>query len=461
MEPTAMDFSSELNKYLVTKYAGRAFMYTEYPHKKYWMNQPKSDSSYRSALQSICTNQDQAPVLLYVHTLHCQKQCYFCTCHTVISNDYNEVKNYLTLLFKEIDLLTKFFQKAGSKPNIKEIHLGGGTPTYMHDDEFDELIVKLKGLVSFDALSEFSIEIDPRRVKKDRMAYYASKGINRVSFGIQDFDINVQKAVNRIQPPELIENLLTEEVRSQFSNGVSFDIICGLPNQTKDSIRKTMERIVKIGPDRICLNYLHMSPKFAPHQLLMPQDKIPGPYDRKALFVEALGVLVNNGYVRTGYDHFAKPTDAVAQAMSKGEMQWNSLGVTPGRCTEMLGIGVHSYSRLGEHYYSQNYFEVEKYEACLNEGKFPIYREYELTDEDILRRHVIQKLRSYFNVKFDEINSKFNVDFKNYFSKELKALKEFETDGIVKIDSDQIALSEAGYQFADMVCEKFDTFYSE
>ncbi len=454
-----MDFSKELNKELVNKYAGRAFMYTEYPHKKFWNNDHKTDKNYRKALLNLSQQNPNSPILLYVHTLHCQKQCYFCTCHTAITNDYSDVKTYLELLFKEIELLSSYLNEIHFKPNIKEIHLGGGSPTFMNQAEFDSLVDKLQKLADFKNLAEFSIEIDPRRVKKDKMHYYAQKGINRISFGIQDFDLEVQKAVNRVQPVELIENLLTDDIRALFSNGVSFDIICGLPNQTTESIKKTMQKIIEISPDRLCLNYLHMSPKFAPHQMLMPQDKIPGAFERKALFVQALKELLENGYVRTGYDHFAKPTDAVAKAMTDGKMQWNSLGVTPGRCEEMLGVGVHSYSRIGETYYSQNYFEVDKYEACLSKNEFPIYREYVLKEEDILRRFVIQSLRSYFQVQYKEVMGRFQVNFLEHFNSEVDSLKEYEIDGIIKFEKDKLVITEIGYQFADMICEKFDTFY--
>lgn len=455
------EISRELDSKLVKKYAGRAFMYTEYPNKKYWSNPTGTDTDFRAALSHMSLDRKEAPTLLYVHTLHCQKQCFYCTCHTAITTDYSAVKVYLNLLFKEIDLLASEFERIGSRPNIKEIHLGGGTPTFMHNDEMDLLVSKLQSLVDFSNLVEFSIEIDPRRVKKDQMFYLASKGINRISFGIQDFDLSVQKAVNRIQPAELTERLLTEDVREKFPNGVSFDIICGLPKQTPESIRKTMEKVSEIGPDRVCLNYLHMAPKFSPHQMLMPQDEIPGAVDRKILFLEALDVLLKNGYVRTGYDHFAKPTDAVAKAMSEGTMQWNSLGATPGRCEDMMGIGVHSYGRLGPNYYYQNYFEVDKYKKCLDAGKFPIYREYQMTSEDVLRRHVIQLIRNYFQINFSEVNREFAIDFASHFSNELASLSEYIQDGVVKLSENGLEVTDIGYQFADMICEKFDEYHDK
>lgn len=441
---------------LMEKYNRETFMYVEYPHKSFW-SPCHNDDNIKRVLAELCLDSIQPPTLLYVHMPYCHTQCYFCTCHVEISLEYEKVKKYLAILHKEIELYRQFFNRIGQSLNFKEIHLGGGSPTYIREPEFDELLSRLGSIVAMDDLVEFSIEVDPRRVKEDRLRYYHSKGINRISFGVQDFDLEVQKAINRIQPAKLTDDLLTPEIRKLFPNGINFDIICGLPRQTLKSIRKTFEKVVELSPDRVCLNYLGMAPHYAPHQLLMPLSDLPTIYEKKLLFLAALDILVANGYVRTGYDHFAKSTDEVVRAMNTGNMTWNPLGVTAGRYHNTIGIGVHSYGQIGP-YYCQNTYDLSEYQAKLEQETFPIFREHRLDQEDELRREVIQTLRSYFHISFSDIEKKFGINFKNHFERELLSLKEMVDDGLVIISNQDITITELGHQFANLVCEKFDAY---
>ena len=413
-------------KELTKKYGTTGFMYTEYPHKRFWT---KDDIRH-----DLSTNES----MLYVHIPYCPKLCYFCTCHMSITNDYSKIKHYLEYLYKEINLVKLL------EPNIKEIHLGGGSPTMLNKDDFSRLIEKLGELVNIKTLDEFAIEIDPRKVDRDMMNFYADMGINRVSFGIQDFNIEVQKAINRIQPVEYIENLLVPEIRNRFKNGVNFDIICGLPKQTLDSIRNACYEIVRLSPDRVCLNYLHYSPEMAKHQKLM--GELPDFTQRKELFTEALQVLTLGGYIRTGYDHFAKPTDANAKATRSKNVLWNSMGTTPGRVKDVIGVGVSSISNINNHYF-QNFYELSDYETALDNGKFPNYRGHTMSEDDILRRDIIQSLRNYASADID----------KDYFKDEFEALKTFESDGLVMISGTSIAIREKEY--SNLVCRVFDKFY--
>ena len=411
-------------KELTKKYGTTGFMYTEYPHKRFWN---RLDIFHKRS-----TNES----MLYVHIPYCPKLCYFCTCHMSITNDYSKIKHYLEYLYKEIEFVQWL------KPNIKEIHLGGGSPTMLNKYDFKELVKKLSKLVDIKTLDEFALEIDPRTVDRDMINFYADMGINRISFGIQDFNVEVQEAINRIQPVECIENLLVPEIRSRFKNGVNFDIICGLPKQTVDSIKNTCYEIVRLSPDRVCLNYLHYSPEMAKHQTLM--GDLPDFQQRKELFTTALEVLTLGGYVRTGYDHFAKPTDANAKSTVDGNVVWNSMGTTPGRVQDVIGVGVSSISCINNHYF-QNFYELSDYEEALDNGKFPTYRGHTLTEDDILRRGIIQSLRNYFT-----------ADISGFFD-ELKILKEFEQDNIVTLSGTRITIIQPEY--ANLVCRVFDKFY--
>ena len=441
---------------LATKYGERAFMYTEYPHKKFW-SQDFDDSAFRSVLKTLRDDPGR-PILLYVHIPYCEQLCWFCTCHMSITRDYGKVDRYMDLLHREIDLFHDFFQSHSIKLNVQEIHLGGGSPTFLKRPEFTQMREKLQSLADIDSLTEFAIEIDPRRIDKDMLKFYHEMGINRISFGIQDFDVAVQEAINRIQPEELTENLLTPDVR-QYFHSVNFDVICGLPKQTTETMRKTMEAVVRMSPDRVCFNYLHLSPQFAPHQKLMKKDgELPDSYERKMIFLAGADVLLDGGYVRTGYDHFAKPSDKVAQSMQEGKMHWNSLGYTPGESQDILGLGPHSYSNIRGRFYSQNVFEESEYEAALLDGKFPIYRGYGLTTDDQIRREVINALRGYFLVDFKAIEALYNIDFGRYFAAERSSLEPFIDDGIVEMSENAITITALGREFADQVCSTFDNF---
>lgn len=454
-----MHSTTEIDRELVERYDTSAFMYVEYPHKSFWSRE-FSEDDLREGLSDLFVSR-RDPVLLYVHMPYCQKQCLFCTCHVLITSEYERVRAYLDVLYKEIELYRRFFETCGVRPNFREIHLGGGSPTFINEEDFQEMVRRLGTIADVANLDEFSIEIDPRRVNKGRMHFYHRMGINRISFGIQDFDSRVQRAVDRLQPAFLTERLLTPDIRSLFPSGVNFDIICGLPHQTVESIRATMETVVALGPDRVCLNYLDYSPqtvRFAPHQLQMPGEAIPRGYARKQLFLTAREVLEHSGYLRTGYDHFAKPADAVGKAMKEKKMIWNSLGVTPGRCVDILGIGVHSYSRLGPRFYAQSTYDLGKYERAVASGHFPIFRGQRLSDDDVLRREVIHALRSYFSVVFEDMDRQFGIVFTEYFRDEITSLSGFVQDGLVEISPGLIKITELGQQFANLVCKVFDRY---
>ena len=397
---------------LLEKYNIYAFDYIEYPHKSFWSEQFQAEG-YKAALKESCLS--GSPLVFYVHIPFCEQLCWFCICHFKITHDYERVKGYLGLLYRELDLLGRFFDENSLTPNFREVHLGGGSPTILREEEFSQLKAKLQTMVDFGRLNEFAIEVDPRRVNRERMKFYQRQGITRVSFGVQDFDPKVQKAVNRVQPPELLEELLTPDVREGFES-VNFDLLCGLPHQTTDSMRRTVERVIQLSPDRIALSFMHYSPKTAPHQQLMKKDgELPDFQARKLIFEEAVRTLLSAGYVRTGFEHFAKPTDAVAKAVEKQTVQYNSLGATPGRSPYILGVGLHSYSSPGERCYSQNVYEQPQYEQALMQDRFPIFRGHHLSRDDVIRREIIHKLRSLFALDCGEIERKHGLEFEKYF----------------------------------------------
>ncbi|MBN1384042.1 MAG: oxygen-independent coproporphyrinogen III oxidase [Elusimicrobia bacterium] len=431
-------------------------MYVEYPHKSIW-SKDFSDTHFRTALKNLFSDKKDTPLLLYVHIPFCSRQCFYCTCHTFVTRDYERVKSYMNVLYREIDMLKELFDSYSAAPNFREIHLGGGSPTLLHEKEFDFFIEKLKSIADIKKLSEFAIEVDPRETSKEKLLYYNSKGINRLSFGVQDFDLNVQKAVNRVQPPELLEKVLTPDIRKHFRS-INFDIMWGLPRQTPESYKKTIDTTIKLSPDRISLLMLHYAPDVKKHQKLMKQSEIPDVTEKTKLFQIACQMLESNGYVRIGFEHFAKATDELATALKNKTVHWNSLGYTTGRYLDIIGIGSGSSSRITDNYYFQSHYPLADYEASVSDNKFPVYRGYNLNSDDIIRREVIHNLRIYFSLNYSKIEAQYNIEFGKYFKTETASLKNLAGDGILELSENGITVTELGKYFIFHVCRVFDNF---
>jgi oxygen-independent coproporphyrinogen-3 oxidase len=440
---------------LVKKYSTEVYMYGEYPHKSFWSLEFKEED-FKTALEDLFLRRKDIPLLLYVHIPFCLQQCLYCTCRTVITRNYEKIKSYLNLLLREIDLFRNLFDKNSVTPNFREIHIGGGSPTILHEEEFDLLIDKLQSIADITNLGEFALEIDPRGMTKEKLRYYRSKGINRISFGVQEFDLNVQQAINRVQPPELLEELLTPEIKNLFA-GVNFDILCGLPRQNRESFRKTIDTVTKFSPERIALLTMCYSPEFSKHQKLMNKSEIPDLCERTSFFLEGTQTLLNNGYVRIGLEHFAKPTDDLAKAAKNKMLFWCGLGYTPGRYHNVIGLGTSSTSVVGD-CYAHNVYELSNYEAAVTNNVFPIYRGHKMSNDDVIRGDIINTLRSYFSLDYRQIEEKYDIEFEKYFKEEIAALDEFVKDGLVELSDNTITITELGKVFSGFVCRNFDRY---
>ena len=444
-------------KKFLESYDDNSLMYVEYPHKRFWNNRLDGKSFEKFLKNSISQNIKQK-FLYYIHIPHCHTQCLYCTCHVEITKDYNVVKKYFEYLLKEIKLQKKIFESLENSISFTDLHLGGGSPTFLKEDEFDILQTKLGTFIDFDNLNEYAIEIDPRRIKEDRMIYYHSKGINRVSFGVQEFDLNVQKAVNRVQPDFLIDRLLKKEIRDLFPNGINFDLLCGLPNQNIKGFEKTIEKTIDYSPDRICLNYMHMSPKFHPHQLKMSKDTIPNQTLKKELFLLAEEKLLKNGYIRAGYDHFIKKNDYLADELKNLKAGWNRLGVVTGEYKNILGAGVSSTCKINGKINYQNTFENSEYIKMIDNGNLPVSNFHTSSCDDKIREFIIQNIRQFFRVDKRIVSETFQINFDEYFSETLLKIKEFESHKLLYNNIDEIVLSKSGMVISNLVASKFDKY---
>lgn len=447
------------NANLIKKYhANLVYDYTEYPTKGHW-SENFTDIDYKNAILDWYPNNKQKPVLFYVHTPFCEQLCNFCLCSKEITKDYSRVKDYLyTYLIKEINLLEEHLIKNKVKFNFKEIYFGGGSPTYYQEKDFNFLINRLKKFIDFKDIGDFTVEVDPRRVDEKRLIFYNEMGVNRLSFGIQDFDPGVQEEINRPQPPELVDKLLTPKIRKLFPV-INFDLLIGLPRQNINTISQTIKEVIKLKPSQLQTMYVHYKPGTRKYMIKMVRNEpMLDFFDRKAVFQKASELLIKGGYTRAGFESYSLPEDPLAKSMKEKKAVYNSLGTQKGEATNFIAVGSSAHGVLNDKYYFQNFYEQDLYRKSLDEGRLPIYRGLKLKDDDVIRREIIRHIRTFFNVEFDFFNKKYSKNFKNYFSKELDHLTNFQKDGLLQINENNITLTPLGEHFSPQIANVFDVY---
>ncbi len=440
---------------LIEKYNTPGPYYTSYPSTSQWTD-GIDGAAFKDGFCDALKAKDPLPFFLYVHFPFCASQCFYCICNTVVTRDLAVKKEYLAYLSREIGLYKEVFAQQGISPVFKRMHLGGGTPNLMGDDEFDALITGLGEIMDVAALDEFSMEIDVRTVTVERIRAFHARGVSRLSFGIQEFDLAVQKAINRIQSLELVRSILLPDVRQLFS-GINFDILYGLPLQTKTTFRETMKKVGDLSPDRITLlRYAHI-PESRRHQRAIRQEDLPTFMDAEEMFLEASDFLFKNGYQYVGINHFAKKSDELFKAVQDHSVWRNFIGFTPGHPHHLLGIGSTSSSAVGK-FYAQNVYSLSDYYQKLDARELPFFRGFELGWDDQLRRQVVFDLLCFRQVCFKEVEKRFDISFTTYFQEELQALQPFVEDGIVVIGDGFIRISDFGRIFIRQVCNVFDYY---
>ena len=447
---------SDIN--LLKKYNhGLIFDYTEYPTKAHW-SEKQTSIDYEEALKEWLIEDNEGNSLFYVHTPFCEQLCYFCLCSKEITKDYQKVKDYLyNVLFKEIELLEALFNKVGKRPKFNEIYFGGGSPTYYKNEEFTALKNKMSTVLDFSKIKTWTIEVDPRRVDEEKLKFYHKEGVSRLSFGIQDFDLDVQKEINRVQEPELVAKLLTPEVRKMFPV-INFDLLIGLPRQTEKTIENTIKTVVDLNPTQLQTMYMHYKPDTRRYMTNMVRNTaLPDFFDRRAIFLKAKEKLEAGGYLRAGFESYALKNDELSQAINHQKAYYNSLGTQTGNANNFIAVGSSAHGCFGN-YYFQNFYERNLYTDSVLKGEFPVYRALKLNDEDILRRDIIKTLRTYFIISIPHYEEKYSLNFSEHFAKELKDLEIMEEDGLLTIANGEIILTDIGQHLSPHVCEVFDTY---
>jgi len=410
---------------------------------------------YLHAVAGVRTRGAKRPLSLYLHIPFCDTVCYYCACNKIVTKRRDKAATYLSYLKREIEMQGMLF--AGIN-DIEQLHFGGGTPTYLSDQQMGDLMAHIRRSFRFapDDVGEYSIEVDPRTVSAQRVHSLRAQGFNRISLGVQDFDPDVQKAVNRVQP-EHETRAVIEAARAAGFRSISIDLIYGLPKQTMDTMTATLDKVVAAGPDRISVyHYAHM-----PH-LFKPQRRIEGAdmpdSDTKLrmlqLCIERLGAA---GYVYIGMDHFAKPDDDLAVAQRQGRLHRNFQGYSTHADADLVACGVSSIGAVGATY-SQNAKTLEEYYDMIDQNELPVQRGLCLSMDDLLRRTIIQKLMCQFELSIPAIEQAFPIVFDKYFAAELAQLRTMEADGLLHIDHDWLSVSMKGRLLIRNVCMVFDSY---
>ena len=393
------------------------------------------------------------PLSLYVHIPFCESLCYYCACNKIITKHKERASDYLRYLGKEMALHTRLI---GRGQSVSQLHLGGGTPTFMSDDELRQLMSLLREHFEFVPGGEYSVEVDPRTVDENRLAVLAELGFNRLSFGVQDFDPAVQKAVHRIQPAEQVFGLVASARRLGFES-VNVDLIYGLPLQTQASFDRTLAQVNELRPDRIALYaYAHLPERFKPQRRIHAEE-LPNGNDKVAMLSRSLDALTQAGYVYIGMDHFALPDDALAVAKRQGRLHRNFQGYSTQADCDLIALGVSSIGRIGSTY-SQNAKTMEAYCDLLDRGHFPVERGLHLSRDDLIRRTVIMALMCQGHLEFEAINLAWLIDFKTMFARELEQLEDMQAQGLVQLSDAGIQVTAMGWFFVRGVAMVFDRY---
>ena len=393
------------------------------------------------------------PLSLYVHIPFCESLCYYCACNKIITKHHDRADVYLRYLSREIDLHTAH---CGVGQVVSQLHLGGGTPTFLSDDGLRELMAMLKRSFTLAPGGEYSIEVDPRTVNTERLALLAELGFNRLSFGVQDFDAEVQKAVHRIQPAEQVFALV-ESARSLGFDSVNVDLIYGLPRQTPESFDRTLAQVAQLRPDRIALYaYAHLPERFKPQRRIISAE-LPTGASKLSMLSRSLDAFMDAGYVYVGMDHFALPTDALAVAKRQGRLHRNFQGYSTQPDCDLIGLGVSAIGRVGATY-SQNSKTLDEYYDFLDQGRLPVVRGLALMRDDLVRRAAIMALMCQGELLFEPMEQAWLIDFRQYFAAELAQLEGMQEQGLVRVGPEGIEVTATGWFFVRGIAMVFDRY---
>ncbi len=437
---------------LLRRYDKSGPRYTSYPTAVQF-HEGFTPAHYRAA----CARGNAAarPVSLYFHIPFCDTVCFYCACNKIATKDRSKSQPYLDRVYRELALQGALFDRSRV---VDQLHWGGGTPTFISHDQMRELMAQTRCHFQLrdDDQGEYSIEIDPREATPETIALLRELGFNRLSLGVQDFNPQVQRAVNRIQSEAQTHTILAA-ARTHGFHSVSLDLIYGLPLQTAESFVATLEKIVALDPDRISVfNYAHLPELFKPQRRIQV-DELPPPAEKLLILQATIQYLTQAGYVYIGMDHFAKPQDELAVAQRNGTLYRNFQGYATHADCDLIGLGVTSVGKV-DNTYSQNRKELDSYFASIDAGELAVFRGVELTPEDRLRRDIITRLMCHFTLDITAVENQYKIDFNDKFSQEWTDLASMEADGLLQRTPARIDVLPPGKLLIRNICMAFDAY---
>ncbi len=443
------------NTELIHKHDLSGPRYTSYPTAPQFQEGFSQAQWLQAAERSKHNN---APLSLYFHIPYCDTVCYYCACNKVITADRKLAEPYVEALSREIAMQAELV--AGNRM-VDQLHWGGGTPTYLSDEQMRLLMEKTAQYFKLhtDDSGEYSIEIHPKGVTPQRLEHIRSLGFNRLSMGVQDFDPQVQKAVNRFNSLEEVTALVEHARHLNFAS-TSIDLIYGLPLQNQQSFAQTVEKIIAIRPDRLSVfNYAHM-PQLFKTQKQIDASLLPEASEKLNMLYNSIERLLNAGYVYVGMDHFALPEDELAIAQKSGKLHRNFQGYTTHSNCDLLAFGISSIASFGDTFI-QNLKNTDDYYQALNKNALPIFKGFETQHDDKIRQAVISELICHFHLNFEKIEQQFSIAFVDYFEQELQALKELQNDGLLEINERNIHILDVGRLLVRRICMVFDAYLNK
>lgn len=438
---------------LLERYATSAPRYTSYPTAVDWKNDAPPSAYPEHLARSAAENERCA---VYVHIPFCEELCLYCGCNVVITHNHQKAVTYRERLTEEIVAVAK---AQGRRRTVTQYHWGGGTPTYLKEEEIQALQEAF--LAHFDLAhdAEVAIEVDPRVTSRGQLRLLGRLGFNRLSLGIQDFDVKVQEAVRRVQSYDETRAVILEGRASGFSS-VNVDLIYGLPHQTFSGFATTLEQVLTLAPERVALfHYAHV-PWMKKHQRALDVDAMPSSSEKMRIFTHAVATFTAAGYEYLGLDHFALPADELARARADRTLQRNFMGYSTRGGVDLIGLGVSAIGEVGGAYF-QNRPQIAEWHEAVASGVPGVGRGHLLSDADRLRRRVIMNLMCHGVIVKCEIAEEFRIDFDRTFERELRELVPLSADGLVQLLPDRIVLPRLGQVFMRNVAVVFDSYFRE
>ncbi len=447
-----MDQTVKFDLNLINRYDKSGPRYTSYP-TALELHEGFTTTDYQQQIE--LSNQRGGPLSLYFHIPFCDTVCYYCACNKIITKNRDHAEPYLANLFKEIAMQGALFD---NKRPVNQLHWGGGTPTFLDFEQMSRLMATTRKHFNLkdDDSGEYSIEIDPRATDDQTIKQLRQLGFNRISLGVQDFDVDVQRAVNRIQS-EAETFAVLEAARKEGFRSTSIDLIYGLPKQSVASFAVTLDKILTVSPDRFSIfNYAHLPARFKTQRQINDAD-MPSAEVKLDILQMIIQRLLAEGYAYIGMDHFAKLDDELAVAQRENKLYRNFQGYSTHSDCDLVGLGVTSIGRVADSYI-QNVKDLAAYDTLISQGSLPVYKGFVLNEDDKLRRAVITQLICHFSLSYAQIEQAFAIEFKDYFNDELNALKIMQADGLLSMDAEGIQVLSSGRLLIRNICMVFDYY---